>query len=44
MFRALGTPPEHKQHKLFDYGHVVPTHATAKHMLEWLDRYLGTVK
>jgi pimeloyl-ACP methyl ester carboxylesterase len=44
MFRLLGTPPEHKQHLVFDGGHVVGGENRTKETLAWLDRYLGPVK
>ena len=43
MFELLGTPPEHKEHKVFDGGHNVPRPDLIRETLDWLDRYLGTV-
>ncbi len=39
MFNALGTPPDHKRHVLFDGGHNVPRLEMIKETLNWLDRY-----
>lgn len=44
MFRLLGAPPEHKRHVILEVGHGVPSHLLAKEAIDWLDRYLGTVK
>ncbi len=44
MFRFLGTPNEHKEHKLYDTDHNVPLSEVMKHSLIWLDKYLGPVK
>jgi serine/threonine protein kinase/dienelactone hydrolase len=41
MLRLLGTPPEHKRHRLFDIGHSVLPIEFARESLPWLDRYLG---
>ncbi|MDA2925766.1 protein kinase [Acidobacteria bacterium AH-259-G07] len=47
MFKLLGTPEEHKEHILYETGHVVFTtrknQAMAK-ILTWLDRYVGPVQ
>jgi hypothetical protein len=44
MFRLLGTPPEHKRHRLFESGHVpLEREEVMKEVLDWLDRYLGPV-
>jgi len=44
MFRALGTPAEHKRHLLIRGGHVPPRLEIIKGVLDWLDRYLGPVE
>lgn len=44
LFRALGTPAEHKRHVLYDTGHDVPFNQMNAEILAWLDRYLGPVK
>jgi formylglycine-generating enzyme required for sulfatase activity/cephalosporin-C deacetylase-like acetyl esterase len=44
MFRFLGTPDEHKEHKLYDTDHNVPLSEVMKHSLIWLDKYLGPIK
>jgi len=43
MFERFGTPPEHKRHRVFDDGHLVPRSALIKETLDWYDRYLGPV-
>ena len=44
MFELLGTPEEHKDHLVYDVGHVIPRNQLIKESLEWLDKYLGPVK
>jgi len=44
MYRFLGTPEEHKVHKVYESGHWVPINEEIKETLDWLDRYLGPVK
>ena len=47
MFDLLGTPEEHKHLIVFDSGHSIrSTHRNIliKEVLDWLDRYLGSVK
>ena len=43
MFDLLGTPPEHKQLKLYETDHIPPINEMIKETLAWLDRYLGPV-
>ncbi|MBA2301126.1 MAG: protein kinase [Acidobacteria bacterium] len=45
VLELLGTPPEHKLHIALEGGHV-PTDARGmiRHVLDWLDKYLGSVK
>ena len=43
MFRLLGTPPDKKRHVIYDGGHFVPRGLLISEVLDWLDRYLGTV-
>jgi dienelactone hydrolase len=43
MFELLGTPPEHKQRLTWPGGHSVPRVEMIRHVLGWLDRYLGPV-
>ena len=43
LFALLGSPAEHKQHKVFESGHTVPIQYLAGEILPWLDRYLGRV-
>ena len=44
MYRFLGTPEEHKVHKVYETAHFVPRNEEIKETLNWLDRYLGPVK
>ncbi len=44
MFKLLGTPEEHKDHRVYGVGHVIPRNQLIKDSLEWLDKYLGPVK
>ena len=41
MFELLGTPPEHKQYRVYPGGHSAPRVAVIKEALAWFDRYLG---
>ena len=44
MFDMLGTPDEHKRLVLLDGGHVpASTNEVIRHVLDWLDLYLGPV-
>ena len=43
LFALLGSPAEHKRHKVFETGHALPTADVAGEILPWLDRYLGPV-
>jgi cephalosporin-C deacetylase-like acetyl esterase len=45
MFRWLGTPPADKRHRVFPSGGHIPNERQeyVKDILDWLDRYLGTV-
>jgi eukaryotic-like serine/threonine-protein kinase len=43
-FELLGTPPEHKRHSLYPYGHQGLEPQAAAEAVAWLDRYLGPVK
>ena len=43
MFELLGTPPEHKQYKVYPGAHSVPRTELLKETVAWLDRYLGPV-
>jgi hypothetical protein len=43
LFALLGSPAEHKRHKVFETGHTVPIEYLAGEVLPWLDRYLGQV-
>jgi dienelactone hydrolase len=44
MFDLLGTPDEHKELKLYETDHIVPTNDFIRETLAWLDRYLGPVE
>ncbi len=44
MFRAFGTPAEHKRHVVFESGHEVPMNQAEVEINTWLDRYLGPVR
>jgi dipeptidyl aminopeptidase/acylaminoacyl peptidase len=47
MFDLLGTPEEHKHLEVFDSGHGIQStsrNKLIKETLDWLDRYLGSVK
>jgi len=44
MFDLLGTPPAHKQLKLYETDHIPPRNEFIKEILAWLDRYLGPVQ
>ena len=44
MFRLLGTPAKDKRHVVFEAGHVPPNKLMMKEILDWLDRYQGTVQ
>ncbi len=44
LFRLLGSPPQDKQHVLYDTGHAPPMLPVMKEGLNWLDHYLGPVK
>ncbi len=44
MFHLLGTPAEHKRHRLSKVGHMGTTpHERIQETLDWFDRYLGPV-
>ena len=44
MFDLLGTPDEDKELKLYDTDHIIPRNELIRETLDWLDRYLGSVK
>ena len=44
MFRLLGTPPEQKRRVVYDTAHDVPRTEMIKESLNWLDKYLGSVR
>ncbi len=45
MFRMLGAPEADKRHVILDAGHIgLPKNEVIQETLDWLDRYLGSVK
>lgn len=44
MFLSLGTPSKDKRHVVFEAGHVPPNDLMIKEILDWLDRYQGSVR
>jgi hypothetical protein len=46
LFNLVATPWQDKRHVLFDRGHSTPilSNEETREVLNWLDRYLGTVK
>ncbi len=44
LFELLGTPAEHKQHTVLEVGHGIPIQDSARAILPWLDRYLGSAR
>jgi formylglycine-generating enzyme required for sulfatase activity/dienelactone hydrolase len=46
LFQSLGTPAKDKKHVLFDTAHNVTVKRSqfVKEVLDWLDKYLGTVQ
>ena len=45
MFTTLGTPAEQKLHVVQDVGGHSPRRTDiARHILDWLDRWLGTIE
>ena len=41
MFRALGTPAEHKKWLIYDVSHNVPRNEVIKEFVGWMDKYWG---
>ena len=44
FFNLLGTPPEHKELKIYETDHYVPRSEMIKEVLSWCDKYLGPIK
>ena len=44
LYNLLGTPEEHKDHKVYESAHGVPRKERIREILDWLDRYLGPVE
>ena len=42
MFRALGTPAEHKRRVVYDASHTIPRNEMIKEFVGWMERYWGT--
>ena len=43
LFDLVGSPAEHKRHRVFESGHALPLEDVAGEILPWLDHYLGPV-
>ena len=43
LFDLLGSPAEHKRHRVFETGHALSMDDVVSEILPWLDRYLGPV-
>ena len=41
MYRALGTPAEHKRWVLYDVSHNIPRNELIKEFVKWMDKYWG---
>ena len=41
MFRALGTPAEHKRRVVYDVSHTIPRNEQIKEFVGWMDKYWG---
>ena len=41
MFRALGTPAEHKKRLIYDVSHNIPHNEVIKEFVGWMDKYWG---
>lgn len=45
FFELLGTPEEHKQHLILDWGHLPPHYSEViRAYLDWADRWLGSTE
>jgi hypothetical protein len=45
VMKLLGTPEKDKRHALLEGGHLPPKlQEVIREVLDWLDRYLGTVR
>lgn len=44
FFERLGTPAQHKKQLIFPTQHAVPRREEITATLDWLDRYLGSMK
>jgi dienelactone hydrolase len=44
FYNLLGTPAEHKYHKVFESDHFIPTNDLIREVSEFLDKYLGPVR
>jgi eukaryotic-like serine/threonine-protein kinase len=43
LFRLLGTTARDKRHIVLESGHAPPIASVSKDVLDWLDKYLGSV-
>jgi dienelactone hydrolase len=43
MFRALGTPAEHKRRVVYEVSHTIPRNELIKEFVGWMDKYWGAV-
>lgn len=41
MFRALGTPAEHRRRVVYDVSHIIPRNELIKEFVGWMDKYWG---
>ena len=44
MYDLLGAPDGDKRHARFETDHIIPRNAGIRESLDWLDRYLGSVR
>ncbi len=44
MFQSIGTRTDDKRHVIFEAGHLPPNDLLIKEVLDWFDRYLGTIE
>ena len=44
MFRALGTPAEHKRRVVYDVSHTIPRNEMIKEFVGWMEKYWGAVR
>jgi dienelactone hydrolase len=44
MFRALGTPAEHKRRVVYDVSHTIPRNEMIKEFVGWMEKYWGPAR